>query len=139
MVFVSAKWNCAKDWEKGPFGCYQPVGDKFVDIQKIAVFLVPALAFDRKGRRLGRGYGFYDKALAHTGALKLGLAKSIQISESDLPEESHDIKMSVLLTEGFCLVPSYIKPRFRMGRVFKKPRKQWIRKIRGIKLILGVK
>ncbi len=106
MIFVSAKWNRAKDWEKGPFGCYQPAGKHSVSIHKIAVFLVPALAFDRKGRRLGRGYGFYDRALAQTRALKLGLAGSMQISELDLPEEDHDIKMSALLTESFCLVPA---------------------------------
>lgn len=71
----------------------------------IDVFLVPGLAFDRSGRRLGRGSGHYDRALANAPGWKIGLAGSYQISNEDLPEEDHDIRMDAISTEKFILFP----------------------------------
>ncbi len=71
----------------------------------IDVFLVPGLAFDRSGRRLGRGGGHYDRALADAPGWKIGLAGSYQISNEDLPEEDHDIRMDAIGTEQFILFP----------------------------------
>ncbi len=92
-----------------------PVGDNpmvfyFEDqtpcpVSDIDLFLVPGLAFDRMGRRLGRGGGHYDRALVTARGWKVGLALSPQIAKEDLPEEQHDIRMDAIGTENFIFFP----------------------------------
>jgi 5-formyltetrahydrofolate cyclo-ligase len=69
--------------------------------------LIPGLAFDSRCCRLGRGKGFYDRALAeihqvNKEVIKLGIAHDRQIVEHDLPADSHDIPMDWVLTESRC-------------------------------------
>ena len=86
-------------------GFQQPeVGAPF-PLENIDIFLVPGLAFDRLGQRLGRGLGFYDRLLSRTQALKIGIACSCQISSASLPVESHDAPMDIVCTENFVLFP----------------------------------
>ena len=88
---------------------YQPVSDKkmICPIQEIGVFFVPGLAFDRRGVRLGRGRGFYDKILSQSRkGLKMGVAWSFQLESENLPHEKTDVCMDVLMTENFMLFPS---------------------------------
>jgi 5-formyltetrahydrofolate cyclo-ligase len=64
------------------------------------VFLVPGVAFDVHGRRLGRGAGCYDRSLAeYPDALRIGLAYEFQLVPS-LPEEAWDIRMHAIATEA---------------------------------------
>jgi 5-formyltetrahydrofolate cyclo-ligase len=58
---------------------------------------VPGLAFDRFGRRLGRGRGFYDRLLAEIPGQRCGVAFDQQILEA-LPTEPHDSQMHALAT-----------------------------------------
>jgi 5-formyltetrahydrofolate cyclo-ligase len=62
------------------------------------VILVPGLSFTRKGERLGRGKGFYDRALEESSALKIGIAFSHQIERS-IPTDPHDELMDFIVTE----------------------------------------
>lgn len=68
------------------------------------VVIVPGLAFDRAGRRLGRGAGYYDRTFppsARRQPLLVGMACEAQIVES-LPADSHDRAMDAIVTErGF--------------------------------------
>lgn len=64
-------------------------------------FLVPGLAFDISGARLGRGKGFYDRYFAKNNGLKIGLAWSEQVL-ADIPVEDHDSYMDFIITEKFC-------------------------------------
>ena len=62
-------------------------------------FLVPGLGFDLRGVRLGRGSGWYDRALArHTTGVRVGLAYDFQVVLS-LPEASWDVRMDAVVTE----------------------------------------
>lgn len=61
-------------------------------------FIVPGVAFDRSGHRLGRGRGYYDRLLSGVSAPKIALAFSFQLLPM-LPYESHDIVMDVIVTE----------------------------------------
>jgi 5-formyltetrahydrofolate cyclo-ligase len=62
------------------------------------VILVPGLAFDRRGHRLGYGRGYYDRALAACPrALRIGLCHSFQLVEV-LPEEAHDQPVDYIVT-----------------------------------------
>ena len=106
IKFVSAVWDRDTDWEKSPWGGWQPSGEEETSLSEIDVFFVPALAFDREGRRLGRGKGFYDRILSQSIGLKIGLAGTFQISDSALPEEKYDIRMDAVLTDHFLYIPS---------------------------------
>ena len=63
--------------------------------------LVPGVAFDLSGNRLGRGKGYYDRYLENSGALRVGLAWTEQMKEK-IPVESHDCHMDFIITEKFC-------------------------------------
>jgi len=63
-------------------------------------FLVPGLGFDQRGVRLGRGSGWYDRALArHPTAARVGLAYDFQLVPY-LPEATWDVRMSAVVTEA---------------------------------------
>jgi 5-formyltetrahydrofolate cyclo-ligase len=62
------------------------------------VIVVPGVAFDRRGHRLGYGRGYYDRALAACpGARRVGLCHSFQLVEA-LPEEAHDEPVDYIVT-----------------------------------------
>ena len=63
------------------------------------LFLVPAVACDRQGHRLGRGGGYYDRLLAGVKKAPVGVVYSCQLSEQPLPGTAHDIPMGVIVTE----------------------------------------
>jgi 5-formyltetrahydrofolate cyclo-ligase len=63
------------------------------------LFIVPGVAFDSRGVRLGRGAGWYDRALARYGeAARVGLAFDFQVV-SHLPEAAWDVRMHAVVTE----------------------------------------
>jgi 5-formyltetrahydrofolate cyclo-ligase len=78
---------------------------KLVKLEEMQGCLLPGLAFDRKGFRLGWGKGYYDRALANFRGVKVGVLFSIQIFEPGLPNEPHDICMDYLLTENILITP----------------------------------
>lgn len=83
----------------GAFGILEPAaGSPEVPVLEIDAFLCPGLAFDRRGGRLGRGRGFYDRLLARVrpDALKLGICHTFQIVADTFPEP-HDIPMDGLI------------------------------------------
>lgn len=71
-----------------------------VDPTKIDCVVVPGVAFDRQGGRLGFGKGYYDRFLSKVLATTYlcGLAFTVQIVQ-DIPQMSHDVRMHVLVTE----------------------------------------
>lgn len=77
----------------------EPVGELFTDWGKIDLILVPGVAFDKFGNRLGRGKGYYDKVLKQTEAYKLGVCFDFQLVER-VPVEPHDVKMDRVVASG---------------------------------------
>jgi len=64
------------------------------------LILVPGLAFDREGVRLGRGVGWYDRVLGrHPDAIRIGLAYDFQVVPA-LPRETWDVPMHAIVTEA---------------------------------------
>lgn len=85
------------DCVPGAFGILEPVGEEKNRITEPGFMLVPGLAFDKKGNRLGYGGGFYDKYLAsHGGIITAALGYQFQIVE-EVPAEIHDKKMDYLI------------------------------------------
>lgn len=89
--------------EVHPYGFEQPRADaEAVDPAEVEVVLVPGLAFDRSGHRLGRGAGYYDELLARLpAAAKVGVTLTARVVAA-LPHEPHDVAMDVLATEEGC-------------------------------------
>ncbi len=84
------------------WGIPVPVNPTFVDPDPIQLVLVPLLAFDRKGYRLGYGKGYYDIFLSglDKDVIKVGL--SFFPPEEKLPIEDHDVPLN------FCITPQEI-------------------------------
>jgi 5-formyltetrahydrofolate cyclo-ligase len=61
------------------------------------LILVPGVAFDLRGNRLGRGRGYYDRLLAEVAGPRCGVAFDAQIV-AGLPREAHDLKMDLIVT-----------------------------------------
>lgn len=80
-----------------------PLKSDRVHLAELDVLLIPGVAFDRKLTRLGRGRGFYDRALENYQGLKIGIASSAQVSNEDLPRAHHDVVMDLLVTDQFIL------------------------------------
>jgi 5-formyltetrahydrofolate cyclo-ligase len=83
------------------FGLHEPSADApAVGLDDIAAFVVPGLAFDRAGGRLGWGRGHYDAtfAAAAPGALRVGLAFERQLVEH-VAREAHDEALHIIITE----------------------------------------
>lgn len=70
------------------------------DISEADLIIVPGVAFDRKGGRLGQGGGFYDRVLKmrKPGAVAMGVAFEIQLVD-EVPREPHDELIDCLATE----------------------------------------
>lgn len=73
-------------------GIEEPVGDAFPRIDMINIIIVPGVAFDMLGNRLGRGKAFYDRLLRHTNALKIGVCFDEQLVDR-VPRDENDIAM----------------------------------------------
>ena len=84
--------------ELGSFHIEEPTGDDVVDVDDIELMVIPAVAFDRKGNRLGRGKGFYDRLLSSTKATKIGVGYEFQLFDS-IPSEPHDVAMDMVITQ----------------------------------------
>lgn len=98
----------------GSFGILEPSADlPLAQLFDIAVILVPGVAFDRRGNRLGYGKGFYDQFLlplqqtAHTAAQRPILV-GISFDETlfdEIPTGDHDIRMDYVATPRQIIVP----------------------------------
>lgn len=85
--------------ELGAFHIEEPTGQDTVSPDEIELVVVPAVAYDRKGNRLGRGKGFYDRLLAETRASKIGVAYEFQMLD-EIPAEPHDVRMDMVITQS---------------------------------------
>ncbi len=89
--------------ELGAFHIEEPTGNNSIDPENIELIVVPAVAYDRSGNRLGRGKGFYDRLLKTTKATKIGVGYEFQMVDV-IPVEPHDVKMDMIITQNSCVV-----------------------------------
>ncbi len=85
----------------GAYGVLEPQGNRSVAAEELDLVVVPGVAFDEVGHRLGYGRGFYDRALSacRTDCTKVGFAYDSQLL-AGLPCAEYDQKLSVLITES---------------------------------------
>ena len=89
-------------WESGPYGIPEPSIPEGVEprLSGWDIIVVPGLAFDRRGNRLGHGFGYYDRFLGGLpeGVQRVGLAWAGQLV-SDVPVDAWDVAVHALVTE----------------------------------------
>lgn len=94
--------DCDAELAPGAFGILEPRKEcrREVPLADIDLVIVPGIAFDRNGIRIGYGKGFYDKLMPSiNGARILGLAYDFQLLPA-LPEEDHDVRVDKIVTES---------------------------------------
>ena len=90
---------CEGDLHTGAYGIKEPGGESLADLSVIDLVIVPGVAFDADGNRLGRGKGYYDRLLPQIAAPRVGVAYDCQIVEH-IPADPHDIPMTLVVTPG---------------------------------------
>ncbi|HND34781.1 MAG TPA: 5-formyltetrahydrofolate cyclo-ligase [Myxococcota bacterium] len=89
----------------GAFGIGEPAPHSpAVAPEQVDLFLVPGLAFDRSGGRLGMGKGYYDRLLAGSPGFRVGICWEWQLLP-EIPMEPHDQRMQAICTEHRLLLP----------------------------------
>jgi 5-formyltetrahydrofolate cyclo-ligase len=87
-----------RDFTEGRFGILEPAPHcEVLPLNRLDLALVPGVAFDWHGRRLGRGKGFYDRLLAEVSGETCGVAFDQQMVEA-IPVEPHDVRLNCILT-----------------------------------------
>ena len=89
------------DLQEGAYGILEPNGALFTDYDTIDVAIVPGMAFDTEGHRLGRGKGYYDRFLSshfsplttHHSPLIIGICFPFQ-RVAEVPTEDYDVYMN---------------------------------------------
>jgi 5-formyltetrahydrofolate cyclo-ligase len=93
----------ATDIVTGKFGVREPAANcAEIALNQFDLILVPGMAFDLAGNRLGRGRGFYDRILAEASGIKCGVGYDFQLLEK-IPAEPHDAKVDFILTPARCV------------------------------------
>ena len=83
-------------FKEGAYSVLEPWGTNIAE--KIDVILVPGIAFDKTGARIGFGKGCYDMFLKDNCSIKVGLCYDFQLYEK-IPTNEYDIKMDYIVTE----------------------------------------
>lgn len=85
--------------EKGCFGVFEPTDDcASIAPREKDVCLVPALAYNERGHRIGYGKGYYDRFLSKYKCIKIGLCYEENII--DFVQDEHDVPVDIIVTEA---------------------------------------
>lgn len=92
------------DWESqlersGSFGIWEPQADEALEVspRELDLIVIPALAYDARGYRLGRGKGYYDRYLKDCPARRLGVTYALEAIES-LPVDPWDLPVEEVIS-----------------------------------------
>lgn len=96
--YIKGEQMCETD-----FHIEAPQGNIFTNLSAIDLVVVPGVAFDKSGNRMGRGRGYYDRFLSQQSvskAYKLGICFAQQMIDN-IPTEAHDIRMDEVIHSLF--------------------------------------
>lgn len=100
MVF--RRWSPGQTMQQNKLGIHEPGTQPEISLAMLDLLLMPLVAWDRQGRRLGMGAGYYDRVLAllppHSGPMRVGIAYQCQQAKQ-LPEDSWDVRLHAVVTE----------------------------------------
>ena len=85
-------------FSKSPFGNTEPVGEEY--LEEIDLIIVPGVAFDKFGNRIGFGRGYYDRFFTkYPNAKRIAIAFEIQVVDEEIQTDVFDKKIDMLITE----------------------------------------
>jgi len=91
------RYEGSESLRQGAYGIMEPAGEPFTAIDTIDLIVVPGMAFDPQGHRLGRGKGYYDRFLATVPqAYKIGACFDFQ-KKPLIPTDAHDACMDEVI------------------------------------------
>ncbi|MBP5509607.1 MAG: 5-formyltetrahydrofolate cyclo-ligase [Kiritimatiellae bacterium] len=101
QTYVLSEFQPGMQLVPGRFGIREPVPQVPVSPWDVNAFVIPGLAFDKVGGRLGYGAGYYDQILkdASRAALRIGVCYDWQIVDTPLPQESTDVRLDWVVSE----------------------------------------
>ncbi|MHB8513501.1 MAG: 5-formyltetrahydrofolate cyclo-ligase [Actinomycetota bacterium] len=106
---AATRISSMQELEPGFRGIREPVNRVAVE-PNADVILVPGVAFDAEGHRLGYGGAFYDDFLPTTRGFRIGLCFDCQIAEA-IPVDAHDERVDLVVTESGTLRPRIARAR----------------------------
>lgn len=89
-------------YKRNKYGTVEPVDPVFAEADELDLILVPGVAFDNHGRRMGEELDFYDDLLNFYDAVVIGLAVDAQRLK-DLPVPEDSPRMDYVITESYCI------------------------------------
>lgn len=99
-TMILRRYSSKADLCEGAFHIMEPVGECFSDLHCINAVLVPGVAFDAKGHRLGRGKGYYDRFLRTMGTCSdfrlIGVCFDFQ-KVAEVPVDEYDVPMDIVV------------------------------------------
>jgi len=98
-------WQPGDPMTQARFGAFEPAEGRIVPPMDVDAVLTPAVAFDRSGRRVGYGGGFYDRFFLKTNAARVGVALALQVLDEDLPAGPFDLSVQAIVTEREIIRP----------------------------------
>ena len=81
-----------QDLREGAYHIMEPTGAPFTELSRIDIALIPGLAFDAQGHRLGRGKGYYDRFLSAFKGQTIGVCFDFQ-KVAEVPVDAHDVSV----------------------------------------------
>ena len=103
-LIYGVKRNGYQQYQRRWIVCSMVCGAVLLALLVLQLVLVPALAYDRAGRRLGRGGGYYDRFLSCVDCCTVGLIRAAFLFDT-LPAEWNDVPVSAVITEDGVLLP----------------------------------
>lgn len=99
-LHVSQILGMGKGMKQGPYGIPEPKGRRLKELDPIDVWIVPGLAFDSRGYRIGHGAGYFDSFFAQNPVRgkRIGLAFSFQLV-GKVPDTRRDVPVDMVVTE----------------------------------------
>ena len=96
------RYESFNDIAPGYFGIMEPVSSEKYDMKEKGLMIMPGVAFDNEGNRLGYGGGYYDRFLLHLeeGTLATVMAAYSMQRVDSIPTEATDIKPDKIISEG---------------------------------------
>lgn len=87
-----------QSFQKAALGFQEPIDGENVELEQLQGVVVPGVAFDLHGHRLGRGRGFYDQTLENFKGSIVGVCYQSSLVE-EIPVEDHDLKCHFIITD----------------------------------------
>ena len=84
--------------KRSRFNVWEPEDKHIVNSDNVDMIIIPGIAYDLKGNRIGSGKGYFDRFLGNNDSLKIALAYEFQIID-DIPITDNDIPVDIIITE----------------------------------------